>query len=292
MTQNNIRKYGNILGIDIDSTTAPRVLAMVRAHIATGRKFYIVTPNPEIVLKAQKDNKLKEVINKASISLPDGIAIIHADKFLKMTAPKSKIIRWLICLIQGLFVGLTTFSNKKWLFSDLKLIKGRDVFMDLMHLANKKGWRVFFLGGKENEAELSAKNLEKSLKRVKLQFFAGPLLNFKGEPQTPEEEKIETEAVQKINSFKPHLLFVAFEAPKQEKWVFRWFPKLNIGGAMVVGGTFRYIAGKAPLPPKWTEESSLEWLWRLWTEPWRIRRIFNAIIIFPLKVFLYKLRSN
>jgi N-acetylglucosaminyldiphosphoundecaprenol N-acetyl-beta-D-mannosaminyltransferase len=59
---------------------------------------------------------------------------------------------------------------------------------------------------------------------------------------------------------------------------------------MVVGGVFSYISGKSKLPSKWMEKVGLEWIWRLITEPKRIKRIFNAIIIFPLLVFKKKLR--
>jgi N-acetylglucosaminyldiphosphoundecaprenol N-acetyl-beta-D-mannosaminyltransferase len=95
--------------------------------------------------------------------------------------------------------------------------------------------------------------------------------------------------VRQINTFKPQLLFVAFGNPKQEIWIHNNLPKLNVGGAMAVGGAFRYVAGISKLPPKWMAACGLEWLWRLITEPKRISRILNAVIVFPLKIILYKL---
>jgi N-acetylglucosaminyldiphosphoundecaprenol N-acetyl-beta-D-mannosaminyltransferase len=81
------------------------------------------------------------------------------------------------------------------------------------------------------------------------------------------------------------LLFVAFGNPKQEIWIHNNFQKLDIGGAMAVGGAFRYVAGTSSLPPKWMERGGLEWVWRLVTEPARISRIFRAFPMFPLRIF-------
>ena len=77
------------------------------------------------------------------------------------------------------------------------------------------------------------------------------------------------------------MLFVAFGAPKQEKWVYRSLNRLNTGLVMVVGGTFDYIAGKQKLPNKLIERIGLEWLWRLLTGSQRIDRVFNAVVKFP-----------
>jgi N-acetylglucosaminyldiphosphoundecaprenol N-acetyl-beta-D-mannosaminyltransferase len=85
---------------------------------------------------------------------------------------------------------------------------------------------------------------------------------------------------------------VAFGNPKQEIWLYKNLAKLRVGGAMAVGGTFRYIAGMSKLPPKWMEKIGLEWLWRLFTEPRRLGRVFRAVVVFSIKVSLYKLRLD
>jgi N-acetylglucosaminyldiphosphoundecaprenol N-acetyl-beta-D-mannosaminyltransferase len=85
---------------------------------------------------------------------------------------------------------------------------------------------------------------------------------------------------------------VGFGAPKQEKWIYKWLPKLRVGGAMAVGGTFAYLSGQSKLPPKWMEERGLEWLWRLLNEPRRALRILKAVILFPLKISWYKFHQK
>ena len=255
--QEKAHKQAKILGIKMDSTLVSRVLARVRWFISYNKKFYIVTPNPELVLMAQKDDDLKKALNASKLSIPDGVGLNFASR-----------------LLNGI---------------DLNIIPGRKLFENLIKLANKMGWRVFFLGGRGDEAEKAAYKLRLNYKKIKIESFRGPVLDNEAEPVSEVNRLILFDAIVKINDFKPHLLFVAFGNPKQEKWIRKNFGRLKIGGAMAVGGTFRYIAGMSSLPPKWMETLGLEWFYRLITEPKRIKRIVNAVIIFPWKVFLYKI---
>jgi N-acetylglucosaminyldiphosphoundecaprenol N-acetyl-beta-D-mannosaminyltransferase len=250
----NTREYDQIMQIKVSSSELVELLTRVKSFISCNTKFYIVTPNPELVLMAQGNEKLKNALNSADISIPDGVG-------LKLALPS------------------------------LKIIKGRKFFLELIKLAAGKGWKVFFLGGLGNEAEIASQKLQITNNKLQIRFNKGPMLGNDAEPATEGDKKLESEAITQINSFKPELLFVAFGNPKQEIWIHKNLSKLNIGGAMAVGGTLRYVAGLSKLPPKWMEKLGLEWLFRLVTEPKRIERIFNAVIIFPLKVLWSKLTS-
>lgn len=253
------QKDAQILNIRLDSTSKEKVLAFVRGRIVQGRKFYIVTPNPEIALEATGDKVLAKILNSSDFSLPDGGGLIFAARFLSQ--PK------------------------------LNLIRGREMFLELCHLANKKGWRVFLLGGEADESQKTKEVLGRSFKNIKIESSAGPILDKVGNPVNMVEFKREAECIEKIDKFAPQLLFVAFGVPKQEKWIAKWLTKLNIGGAMTVGGTFNYIAGKSKLPPKWMEEVGLEWLWRVIREPRRAKRVLKATILFPLKILMEKFHA-
>lgn len=239
------RKVVNILGINVDSSSTSSLLTSVGEKISHNVKFYIVTPNPELILSATKNPALKRAMNSADFAIPDGVGLKLAD-------------------------------------SSLKIIKGRELFLDLIKLAKKKRWRVFLLGGLGDEAELAARKL-------KAKYIKGPKLDTDAEPASEVDRKIEIDSIDQINKFRPQLLFVAFGNPKQEIWLYKNLAKLRVGGAMAVGGTFRYIAGMSKLPPKWMEKIGLEWLWRLLTEPFRVKRVWNAVVVFPLKVWLSRL---
>lgn len=291
MTLKKSQVREEILGIKLDSTSVARVLRFVRERIKRKKKFYIVTPNPEIVISAQKDKELAKILNSADVSLPDGIGLAAAYKFLKLPNPKDTFVRFLTLFAQGLGVGFSVLFNRDWLLEDLNIIRGRQMFLEFIKLANKKGWRVFLLGGEKGVANKTGQVLSHSFKAVKIKTDTGPMLDESARPITSEERKVEKKSVLKINKFKPHLLFVAFRASKQEKWLHKWLSQLDIGGAMVVGRTFDYISGSGIVlpPPPWMANVGLEWLWTLITRPKRLGRVLTAFPIFPLRVFWSKL---
>ena len=56
--------------------------------------------------------------------------------------------------------------------------------------------------------------------------------------------------------------------------------------AMGVGGSFDFMTGKQKRAPQCLRAVGLEWLWRLILQPSRFRRIWNAVIVFPVNVLI------
>lgn len=246
------RKHGQIFEIKISSTSIAKVLEFITLKLENKEKFYIVTPNPEITLKAMDDWLLKKAINKSDISVPDGIGLKFAYKFL--------------------------FKE------DLPIIKGRKLFLEIIKLADQKKLKVFFVDGLEGGGEKAKIELEKTYKKIEIRVQTAPIYGNNGQPDSVEDRNMHKSLISKIKMFEPDLIFVGLGAPKQEKWIFRNFFRLNSTGAMAVGGTFNYVGRILPLPPKWAERLGLEWVFRLISEPKRIIRIFKSVAVFPLKV--------
>ncbi len=68
----------SILGIKLDKLSLKSLLKEIDCIVFSDKSKYIVTPNPEIILKAQKDEELFYILNQADISLPDGFGLIIA----------------------------------------------------------------------------------------------------------------------------------------------------------------------------------------------------------------------
>ena len=73
------------------------------------------------------------------------------------------------------------------------------------------------------------------------------------------------------------MLFVAYGAPWQEKWLAENLSKLKIKVGMVVGGSFDMIVDSSLRPPQMIEKIKLGWLYRLFRQPWRIKRQFKLL---------------
>ena len=145
------------------------------------------------------------------------------------------------------------------LVSGITRLSGTDLMLALCQKAKQKKWRVFLLGGKPGVAKLVASSLNASYDSGAIDISR----------ETGEERK---RIIKKINACKPHLLFVAYGAPYQEKWIARNLSQLKVGMAMGVGGSFDYLAGKVWRAPEIIRSIGLEWLWRLTHQPWRLKR--------------------
>lgn len=301
-----------ILGIFVDSTSKARALnrAWEMGDGGCGgdgekRSRLIVTPNPEIILASLRGKSLARILNKADLAVPDGVGVVMAMRYLGMRdMGEMGVFRPVVLLLQGLWVGLSLFFNRRWIFEVSEVVPGRWLFETLVGLAAKHGKKVFLLGGKPGVAEKAARasNIKykqsltlrqrRSTQILNIKYATGPWLDGEGKPKNKTEIETEKETIEEINAFKPHFLFVGVGHPKQEKWLWRNLPKLKVGVAMTVGGAFDYLAGDVPKPPQWVTVVGFEWLWRLLTQPWRARRIFTALIIFPLMLYLYRLQNK
>jgi N-acetylglucosaminyldiphosphoundecaprenol N-acetyl-beta-D-mannosaminyltransferase len=142
-------------------------------------------------------------------------------------------------------------------------VTGVDTVQRVAELAARKGYRLFLLGAAEGVADLCAQRL--SNKHPNLQIVG----TYSGSPAVEEEDRI----VALIKQAKPDVLFVAYGAPQQDKWIAHNLEMLRVPLAMGVGGAFDFIAGVAVRAPRWTQRLGLEWLHRLYREPWRWRRM-------------------
>ena len=160
-------------------------------------------------------------------------------------------------------------------------VPGSDLVVRLAELSHQKGYRIYFLGAWQGVAE-------KAIEKLKMRFpqlqVAGA---FAGSPALEENEAI----IQRILPTQPDILLVAYGAPRQDKWIARNLAQLNIPVCIGVGGSFDFIAGVAKRAPVWLQNLHLEWLHRLIMQPWRWRRIWNAVVVFSWLVFWNRLKK-
>jgi N-acetylglucosaminyldiphosphoundecaprenol N-acetyl-beta-D-mannosaminyltransferase len=146
-------------------------------------------------------------------------------------------------------------------------VAGSDLVIKLAELSHRKGYRLYFLGAWEGVAEKAIERLKRDYPQLQVAGY------FAGSPALEENEAI----VRRILPTRPDILLVAYGAPKQDKWIARNLARLQIPVCIGVGGSFDFIAGTARRAPPWLQRLGLEWLHRLVMQPWRWRRIWNAV---------------
>lgn len=129
-TSLNCNEKINILGVSFDNVDLSQ--ATQRGYeMVTGESFrYVVTPNPEFIMDAEKNEKFQQVLNGADLVIPDGIGVLYAAKILG-TPLKSRV------------PGIDFASG---------VLKKMD---------EKGGGRLFLLGAKPSVAEEAGENIVK-----------------------------------------------------------------------------------------------------------------------------------
>ncbi len=173
--------------------------------------------------------------------------------------------------------GIGLLYAARWLGHPLpERVPGSELVYRLAQEAAQEGWRLFLLGAAPGVAEEAASVFQG---RCPTLTIAG---TYAGSPDSAEDEEI----VARINESRANLLFVAYGAPKQDKWIARNRDKLtSVRLAIGVGGSLDFVSGRAQRAPRWVQRIGLEWLHRLIKEPWRWRRML-ALPQFAAAVFL------
>jgi N-acetylglucosaminyldiphosphoundecaprenol N-acetyl-beta-D-mannosaminyltransferase len=152
---------------------------------------------------------------------------------------------------------------------------GVDLMWNILEIADKSNYKVCLIASKKGLS-----TWEQTRDAILEKF---PNLKIVGKNINYDKGEISNQVQNEIN--KSDIVFVNFGAPLQEIFLNRLSKagsraKLGIG----VGGAFDYISGAVPRAPLWMRQIGLEWLFRLFQQPHRAKRIFNAVVVFPIKV--------
>ncbi len=207
-------------------------------------KLIINTINAHSFNVANKDSVFYKALQSGEILLPDGVSIVFAMRLL--------------------------FGIK------IKKIAGADLFYSQMKRLNENEGSCFFLGSNEI-------TLQKIQDKAKIEFPNLKVHNY-SPPYKPVFLEEESQLmVERINSVKPDVLFIGMTAPKQEKWAYTYFKKLDTQYVCCIGAVFDFYAGNVKRAPQWMIKIGLEWLFRLSSEP---RRLWKRYIVGNTK-FVY-----
>ena len=161
-------------------------------------------------------------------------------------------------------------------------VAGVDIMQEVMARAPDRGWRIFLLGAKEEVVTAVA--------RIARERYPG--IQIVGHRNGYFKDADEPGIVETIRASNADVIFVAISSPKKEKFLGRWMNEMQVPFCMGVGGSFDVMAGVVSRAPRWMQEHSLEWSWRLIQEPRRMwRRNVYGNGGFALQVLRGRLRG-
>ncbi len=164
------------------------------------------------------------------------------------------------------------------MFRRIHRYPGADMLLDILKIAQEKKKRVAILIWSKGLSRPDDISFAVRKNYPEMQFIVR------------EVERENNYAVEEaVINFKPDLLFVSTGAPWQEKYIYHCLPQISsVRLAAGVGGAFDFFTGSIKRAPKAFRVIGLEWLWRLAKQPWRWKRIYRAVIMFPLKFIRWR----
>lgn len=129
----------------------------------------------------------------------------------------------------------------------------------VLELGDERGWELFVGGTMEEANALAVQTIATRYPNIRI---VGRMHGY-----VSEEEMVEA-----VVRAKPKLMLLALGSPRQEqlaKKLIPLVPGLFVAGC---GGALNILAGKLRRAPGFMVENNLEWLYRLYKEPWRWRR--------------------
>ncbi|MGG5255338.1 WecB/TagA/CpsF family glycosyltransferase [Neobacillus sp. SM06] len=125
-----------ILNVNFDNLKRKEILNSLEKKIITGKKTFVVTANPEIVMYAEKDPTYLSIVNNADYVIADGIGVVVGSKLINNPLPER--------------------------------IAGYDLMCDLLAKGNEQGWSAFFLGTKKETIEKAINNIKTNYPQLEI----------------------------------------------------------------------------------------------------------------------------
>lgn len=214
------------------------------------KRQIVNTINPHSYVTAKDDKLFFEALQSSDILIPDGSGIVIAAKSIKGES--------------------------------IKKIAGADLHKFLLESMDKKGGKVFYMGAAQKTLDKIEERIKKEYPNIKVSSYSPPF-----KPEFTDEEN--QEIINRVNEFKPDVLFVGMTAPKQEKWLHTHKDSLEFTISSCIGAVFDFYAGTVERPSDIWVNLHLEWLGRLVKEPKRMwRRNFVSSPLFLIDMYMYK----
>ena len=151
-------------------------------------------------------------------------------------------------------------------------ITGIDIAEYLLKLANENKYSIYLFGAKEEVIESLVDKIKKEYPNINILGYSNGYVK--------DKDKVMNDIIKK----KPDICMIALGIPYQEKIIAKYFNEISKGIYIGVGGSFDVISGTKKRAPKIFIKLNLEWLYRIITEPSRLKRFWNSNVKFMFKI--------
>jgi len=212
---------------------------------------------------------------KKSIQKNNKIFIVTANPETIMTAEENSDLQKALLDENTIIIpdGIGIVKGAKMLgYKIEETIPGVELCTKLFEYCNEYGKSIFLLGAKKEVIEKLVKVINEKYSNVNICGYENGYV----------EDK--QEVFNRIAELKPDVVLVALGIPNQELLIYNNLEKFDKGIFVGVGGSFDVLSGVKRRAPKIFRKLKLEWLYRITTEPKRLKRFFKSNIKYIVKI--------
>lgn len=241
-----------VLNTPIDNLSMSETVNCIAMAIEESRHLHHTVVNAGKIVSMQSDPQLRESVINADIINADGQGVVWASKLLGKPLKER--------------------------------VAGIDLMEELVRLASRNHYKVFFLGAKED-----------IVRSVVLHYSSLHSPDIIAGYRNGYFKKEEEQAIaRQIADSGANILFVAISSPTKENFLYQNREVLRkVNFIMGVGGSFDVVSGLVKRAPHWMQRAGLEWLFRVYQEPNRMfKRYLVGNACFIGLVLKYKFGTN
>ncbi len=248
-----------ILGVRFDNLTRAQAAKRVAELVRADGKGYVVKPYSEFMARARRDDSFRQILNGASLCLPDGVGILWAAHYVSLPGGRLRALAQFPLSLAAMFIRPSALRRPV-----REAMHGVDLMWEVLAALDGIGASVYLLGGTADELAGTRREIAARLPGLRVAGARDGYFRTTGD----ENERV----IAEVNAAKAQVLFVALGAPKQERWIAENIGRLGVNVAVAEGGSFSFISGATRRAPGWMRRAGLEWLFRLARQPSRLGR--------------------
>jgi len=257
----------DLLGVEVDAITNAGAIDYITQRAASGQPSgYIVKPYVEFLDRAYRLPALRELINEAELSIPDGVALVWAAAFL-YAGPRT-LWRFMLTLSQIILAP----HELRWPLPDRAA--GINFTWPLLEAARAANLRICLIGSPADGRDMAAVANTIRARVAGITITATISGRDPASPRGHVSDQWLTATAEAVRAAKADLILIGMGFPLQERVCAYLAAHLDHGIFVGEGGTFDYesFGGRQRKAPSWMQRAGLEWLWRLILQPRRLER--------------------
>jgi N-acetylglucosaminyldiphosphoundecaprenol N-acetyl-beta-D-mannosaminyltransferase len=231
MNTMQVHPAAQVLGTTVEALNMERALERIAAELEHHRKGYVCLAGVHGIMEAHRDPELAAIYAASSITVPDGTPTMWVGR------------------LQG--------------HKTMQRVAGPELMLEVFRRKEFAAYTHFLYGGEEHVAEQLRERLTRCFPWARiLGTYTPPFRDL-----TPDEEQ---SLIARVHQLKPDIIWVGISTPKQERFMSRYIPLLDVTLMFGVGAAYDFHTGRIHDAPSWIKRIGMQWFHRLLQDPRRL----------------------